>query len=100
MLEEGAAAGRRGSAVHGTHERGALEAGDVVVGLRASRRRKCDPELGDALLRVYEPHEGGAAGRTDRGQKGGWQAAGEHGGAQTLLHAIFRGVGRGTLERG
>ena len=60
------------------HERRTLEARCLVVGLRASGRRQGDAELGEAALDVHGPHERGAAGRPDRGEQRGWEAAAEH----------------------
>ena len=63
--------------VGGAHERRALEASGLVVGLRASGRRQGDAELGEAALDVHSPHECRAA-RTDRGQqRGGERSRGQ-----------------------
>ena len=76
--------------VGGAHERRALEASGLVVGLRASGRRQGDAELGEAALDVHGPHECRAAGRTDRGQqRGGERPRGQErsGAAQHSLRA-------------
>ena len=73
-----AAAPPRRHAQHAAHQRRTLEARCLVVGLRASGRRQGDAELGEAVLDVHGPHERGAAGRPDRGEQRGWEAAAEH----------------------
>ena len=69
--------------VGGAHQRRALEACGLVVGLWASGLRQGDAELGEAALDVHGPHECRSAGRTDRGQqRGGERPCGqERGGA-------------------
>ena len=68
----------RGTLTMLVHERRTLEARCLVVGLRAPGRRQGDAELGEAVLDVHGPHERGAAGRPDRGEQRGWEAAAEH----------------------
>ena len=79
--------------VGGAHERRALEACGLVVGLRASGRRQGDAELGEAALDVHGPHECRAA-RTDRGQqRGGERPRGqERSGAAQHFRAVGRKV--------